>query len=770
MTTLCRLLSLLLCFELIVGPLVPHLSVLQKAHATEPCDKGLERDPILNRCMTSDETALIMNATNACAPQDATCYKKNAEDALGREKDIKERKSKGLLRGATPYVSSVITAGAVAVPMAFATKSLARATGTCASIGFWSLVAGSAALFAGELISNIGHGSRLDDIQDEWEEMKEAEASADKDTARVNATNQQSQAFDLLIQSEESLVKAANMKRIFYGIAMLAYATALTVSILEVANPTSKVPCNIVTNNQINERQDLMRDLDTLRNAKLVAQAKDYASFQALISPGLNEFSSPSLEIYEQFKELEEPYLEKSDELLSIMKGFFGTIASNINPLPELYAEDDSTEKSRKERRKERKEERKQKKAEKDEEKAQKKAEKEQKKLDKAARSVEEKEKSYANTALWATITGGAAGAALGLIFAAKIKTWVLTGGGRIAFSSVLLAWSTIMFFHAGSQAKASKNRAVALTRVRDEFKDASGSLSTCVAADRSNPGKPECYCYTPEGQRNPSRGNSTVCQKLWTGRGGGAKNDSNDMRVTSCVSKEGQPDPKCNCRKNNTCLKAPAINMAGLNLGTNRMLSNNLQPINQLGSGNFDGASFNPDSMANQAMRLGKQATDLLNKKGNEALKKEVAKNAEGMEKAMINATSGIPAPSFASNSSLPSTPAAAAAALEKEINEAQAQINTASSGESLGQPGAPKQEGLDFGMNNEELTQGEQLAEVMSQDLDYGQNDINPAGANSNIFDVLSNRYQRSGMRRLFDESGKNEIDAANKTDISP
>jgi hypothetical protein len=55
------------------------------------------------------------------------------------------------------------------------------------------------------------------------------------------------------------------------------------------------------------------------------------------------------------------------------------------------------------------------------------------------------------------------------------------------------------------------------------------------------------------------------------------------------------------------------------------------------------------------------------------------------------------------------------------------------------------------------------------MGQEMDMGNNDIN-SGENTNLFDVLSNRYKRSGMRRLFDEEGKTKADAPSNSDIAP
>jgi hypothetical protein len=54
------------------------------------------------------------------------------------------------------------------------------------------------------------------------------------------------------------------------------------------------------------------------------------------------------------------------------------------------------------------------------------------------------------------------------------------------------------------------------------------------------------------------------------------------------------------------------------------------------------------------------------------------------------------------------------------------------------------------------------------MSQDLDMAQSDIS-TGSDTNIFDLLCNRYRRSGMRRLFEKEEEVKADAPAKTDIA-
>ena len=58
------------------------------------------------------------------------------------------------------------------------------------------------------------------------------------------------------------------------------------------------------------------------------------------------------------------------------------------------------------------------------------------------------------------------------------------------------------------------------------------------------------------------------------------------------------------------------------------------------------------------------------------------------------------------------------------------------------------------------------DQLDKVMKKE--YTFNDINDNSSN-NLFKIITNRYQRSGLRRLFDDQGVSEADEASDTDIN-
>ena len=201
-------------------------------------------------------------------------------------------------------------------------------------------------------------------------------------------------------------------------------------------------------------------------------------------------------------------------------------------------------------------------------------------------------------------------------------------------------------------------------------------------------------------------------------------------------------------------------------------MLSSALTPIDKLGDGTAGSGNVSGDAAVNTALRLLDAQKNLENKKELAKFKATKDKLAKQIEGSLLASGKGSSPNFLDSNSSpLPASPAQAASLLEKEIEDKGTIGATPSgSGESLSVPsGSSQTENLEFGMTNDQLADQEtQIAEVMQQNLDYGNNDINN-GSTTNIFEQVSNRYQRSGMRRLFDKDGKTLPEKPAESDIS-
>jgi hypothetical protein len=109
-----------------------------------------------------------------------------------------------------------------------------------------------------------------------------------------------------------------------------------------------------------------------------------------------------------------------------------------------------------------------------------------------------------------------------------------------------------------------------------------------CPAAkDRETQSKPQCYCYISGGQRNPLRRNSDICKSYYARFdgsfyvGAGSYEFKADSPVKGCVGVKGNYDVDCSCRKykdrssgSNACMK----------------VNNNFEGIGNIGSSNSVG------------------------------------------------------------------------------------------------------------------------------------------------------------------------------------
>ncbi len=349
-----------------------------------------------------------------------------------------------------------------------------------------------------------------------------------------------------------------------------------------------------------------------------------------------------------------------------------------------------------------------------------------------------------------------------------KFQKFIQTPKFRIAFGGVLGVLTGFMTKEMADQQKIAKARKETLLKLKGDFENTQG-MKICTPAERNDQSQPGCYCYTAEGSRNPARGNSAVCQNMWNSI---ALNNnsylaSSDSGPKVCITQSNQVDQSCSCRTSNTCLKASGFNISGINLSTLSTLGSGLNPINTVASGN--GAELNADGLLNNAFKF-REATNKILKDKDMENENAIVTAAEKNLGNFIGANTGtIGSPS--AGRAMPTSLANfdAKAALEDLKEEVESTNSVASTpGPGVGFDTGSSEPTLEFGLTEEEAAvQEQQVAEVLQQDMDLGTNDI--SGSSTNLFEVLSHRYQRSGMRRLFDTEGKTEADKPAETDIN-
>jgi hypothetical protein len=342
-----------------------------------------------------------------------------------------------------------------------------------------------------------------------------------------------------------------------------------------------------------------------------------------------------------------------------------------------------------------------------------------------------------------------------------KIMTAIGKPYTRMAINGVLGGWMGIMAGHMNKQMKLAKERAKTLREMKEEFVSANGLL-TCKEEDRANSCKPICYCYTPDNKKNPARAKDTVCANRFSKMAYDpfGQNSQNDK---VCLDQNSVVDPKCACRAKKNCMKITSgFSMKGFKPGTFKMISAGSAPAQDLLNGNLGGGDIS-DSAGINAARI-KAAADQMLAKADPKAAKEKDAFAASLEKGLIASGSGLSM--GGGTKALPSSPAGAAAALDKELKEKKE--------DEVKQAGS-RDHGADFNdeiempdaVATEDTGEDIEIAEVMEKEIDTGDSDIN-SGSHTNIFDVLSNRYKRSGMRRLFEGDNSAPADAPNKTEI--
>jgi hypothetical protein len=246
----------------------------------------------------------------------------------------------------------------------------------------------------------------------------------------------------------------------------------------------------------------------------------------------------------------------------------------------------------------------------------------------------------------------------------------------------------------------------------------------------------------------------------------------------SGCVNKQGKIDTQCKCKrqkqksgKNNCASFKSSFNFAGA--GAASFASPFTAGYTDLNNGNLEGAQYTGDGFDNKLFALRKKIDKI---KKNKKYKKftdkadkiglKIRKHSENLIKKRLpsgyqhQGLAGLPS-GLKGNSSL-----------SKVLKKAKDQISKKSkakfvSGKSMKKSKSKPDFNLDF---DDEVSPGikvEEIASVMNKEFDI-KGDINN-NPTQNIFKILSNRYQRSALRRLFDEDGKSSSDSASETDIN-
>ncbi len=759
MKLIAKFLTLLICFELIVAPFGTNIGIMNNVALAESCPTGQTFDANLNRCLTTDQAAQVLNATRNCGG-DMDCYHTNATDQFNSKKGDLEFKE------INRWTSGLTRAAALAVPILMA-GALKDIKPTCSAISFGLIVAAGATMAISDIVINKGHYDDLRQIREDWGKVvKPSTATNDIDKQQELSFNAQSEAFQKLADAEGVMAETSSKKKTIYWIATAAYGVAAAVAALELVSakwspckatpdandpkptPDAKDPkptpkkSGIKTKATIHQITALNYNDQIFFNSahkQFIYNIQNSRNFSELVinqkaierthsSPSIDDYKEITASLFE-FDEI----VKETPDAFQLFRTLSSKVLNELNPVQDVVAQDNDSN---------------------------------------AAMSYDQDGGAFKN---WEFLAAGTLLPGLAILFKkvrGSLSKWMITPTGRLVASGVLGLSTMGLAIHAGNVQENANARKDKLLELKAEFDVAAGAIDTCKSEDRDNPGKPNCYCYTPKNQRNPNRYNSQVCSRLWGGANVNFKkaaNYSSDQKI--CMTKTYNPDPLCSCRKTASCLKSSVGKMQGISAGTLTMLNSGLGPMNSLTSGDASLGQIGSTNPGSTAIRMLSAVDKLLDSKPMAKHKALLDKGAKELTTSMNQAAAQIPQQSLASSGSgaLPTNAKEAARMLEKELAPPSTANAVDGNQGTIATPTGSEEKMPEFGLTEEQAAiQESQIAEVMDKNLDYSGTDINNAPS-ANIFEVLTNRYQRSGMRRLFDENNTTPAEAPSKSDIN-
>lgn len=734
-----------------------------KAHAQSygTCDPGYYWSSNLNRCLISDQDVETKRGVLKCSGlsgEDYTkCYNDIASERVGEleqsgeiENYEKDFNSMDATRIVVPITISLITGYYL-----FMNKDKFK---DCKATSMWLIFGGGVVTLLGEIAAQIKFKAATDAIAKEYSNKIENN-EADSDTQL--ATENQKIAFDYLIDSNVARRDSEKIRRGTHTLAVVIYSAALvmaTVESIQTGFRAGEAACGPPPKKKVSSL------IDDKTNAQ------KYYDYLSLTS---DEFDG-----YSHVKNL------TPDELLEV---FLRRVYNNI--IPRAYAEDgtttnedsvnscsDTTMKWDAER-------------------------KEcvpKEPAPKAPESSDAKQNQMMGTVTQAINSGGLGPAAefiqknngdiinspmakkqMNLLDKALATPYI-----RAAIAGGMVAYAEVLRRDAVRNIEIAEKRIEAITKLRDDFLATGGaSYSMCDEEQRNNQGNPRCFCFTEDGEKDMSKSKLSACAGVFrefeAKAAGNYTKDYGDSvgNRPLCMDRNSNLDPKCKCKIKNSCLKiSSSMNLSGLG---GAWLSGLSAPTDNITNGNLDGSQLDTTKLNDMAIKLNKKIKAMEKdpkykaslKKINDFKNKMQTGHQNWYRKSFGNSTPKSLS-TLAATSATNSAPTTAADALKlakEKIKSAEVKFKK---GKGAKEKAQEQGDDFDFGWGNDNNAQGggtqiEEYAQVM--DKNYAiKGDINN-NPSQNLFDILSVRYQRSGLRRLFDTEGKSSVDEANRTDIN-
>jgi hypothetical protein len=388
--------------------------------------------------------------------------------------------------------------------------------------------------------------------------------------------------------------------------------------------------------------------------------------------------------------------------------------------------------------------------------------------------------KVLGNVATGAVI-GGAAGMAQQKIvetaapgLSKSIGEFFASPAGILTISSIATVYSTTLYNAASEQVDESEANIKKIDKIMAEFKD---SFSNYCPGGREDLTVAMCYCYLENGNQNNSRTKSQTCVDLWAknnykiiASAASYKGASKFVDPVGCLNVNGQFDEACKCKKfidsagKNACAQSTTISLPS-GFASTLLKNTGLKDVMQLASNSANGNpmlnNFSNGSMGLKAVAAANFRNQMLKQlptNGNKNLgmvqlnEKNIDQfsNAIFGQKAMANAIANSQSAidlgkgGGGVNSSSSNTLKEAALKAGISLTEGRGLQN---------KKGAAK-EAMNFNFAGETASGSgaTQNFPEKEKNYNYKNSDISK-NSDESIFNIISNRYIQSGLKRLFE-----------------
>lgn len=350
-----------------------------------------------------------------------------------------------------------------------------------------------------------------------------------------------------------------------------------------------------------------------------------------------------------------------------------------------------------------------------------------------------------------------------------RIGNFMSSPPGIVIVAGIGLANSATLYSAAAEQEKLTEDNIKKVERILAEFKD---SYANFCPKGREDVQDPNCYCYLDNGKQNPNRTNSQQCQQLWAKNkymydstvGSYAGSDADDP--SGCLTVKGEFDEDCTCKKmfnssgQNACKKTIALNVSGNPLGVGYVKASGLehvmQNLAQTASGNSNLDSLSTKKLGLAIAKQGDINSGIIAKlPPNQLALIKDGNQIEGYQNAAFT-KADLAKSSISSGGALAmNSPSGLSSDQMKALKDVSKKTGIElNGGNGLGVKKAGKKEEFNFmdaGSNTAQAGQVQSFPES-EKNYKYKNSDI-VTDQGASIFEIISNRYVESGLRRLFD-----------------